>query len=284
MATSFGQYAIVGWQAESYVGIKNRSYKLAKLILEQQNATAEKKTLTVGETWDVGGGWTVTANSIDAKASPRQVWLTLNKDGVKKDDKVVAQGAIYTYVEKSIGGESDVPLFVTYVDSIFAGATTDMVQFRFTWVVDTSVTEIKGGDKFGIFKVQSIDPIQLNNTDNSVTLSKDSTVDLMGELKFKVADNDVVRFYPKVDYQIAGVVPGVTPAPGVTPGVTATPRVNVTVTPTNVTATPVTPVATTPAMTEKATPAETTPTEPGFEAGLAIAGLLAVAYLVLRRK
>lgn len=288
MAVGFGKYNIVGWQAEPYVGIKNRSYKLAKLLLEQGNATSEKKTLTIGETWDIGGGWTLTANSIDAKASPRQVWLTLSKDGVKKDDKVVAQGAVYTYVEKSIGGESDVPLFVTYIDSVFAGATSDMAQLRFTWVIDTSITEIKGGDKFGVFKVQSIDPqIKLNNTDNTVTLSKDTSVDLMGNMKFRVADSDTVRIYPKVDYEIvgAGVTPGATETAAVTGTATvtgtakATPKGNVTVTAAATAA--VVETAKAPEKTPKPT---ATPKEPGFEAVFAIAGLLAVAYLVLRRK
>lgn len=198
MAVSAGQYNIVGWQAQPYVGIKNHSYKLAKLIIEQGNATSEKKTLTVGETWDIGGGWQLTANAIDAKAIPRQVWLTLSKDGIKKDDKVVAQGNVYTYVERRVGGESDVPLFVTYIDRVFAGATSDMVQLRYTWALDASITEIKGGDRYGVFTVESVEPIQLN-TDVPVILSKGSTVDIMGNLKFKIADDpNFLRFCPLV--------------------------------------------------------------------------------------
>ncbi|MDP2845675.1 MAG: S-layer protein domain-containing protein, partial [Candidatus Methanoperedens sp.] len=135
-------------QAQPYVAVKGKAKKLAKLVIEQGNATSEKKSLTIGETWDVGNGWTVQAQSIDARAFPRQVWLVLSKDGIKKDDKVIAQGQAYAYIEKSFAGESDVPLFVTYVDSVFAGATSDMVQFRYTWAIDTSVTEIKSADVF----------------------------------------------------------------------------------------------------------------------------------------
>jgi len=62
----------------------------------------------------------------------------LSKNGTKKDDKVLIQGQIYTYVEKSFAGEPDVPLFVTYVDSIFAGVNGDMVQLRYTWALDTN--------------------------------------------------------------------------------------------------------------------------------------------------
>jgi PGF-CTERM protein len=105
----------------------------------------------------------------------------------------------------------------------------------------------------------------------------------MGNMKFLVADNSTLRFYPKVDYAISGaeVTPTVT-GTGVGPTVTAT-------VPTNVTAVPTVAVtgATVAGTTEKppATPAATgTPKEPGFEVTLAVTGLLAVAFLVLRQR
>jgi len=142
-------YYIIPGQADrwrgKYVALNGKVDKLVKLIIEQG---PEKKILTTGEPWEVGGGWTLTANSIDAKASPRLVWIGLSKDGVIRDDKVVSCCApsakpIYTYVEKNLAGEYDVPVFVTYVDSVWAGATSDMVQLRYTWAVSTSVTTVK---------------------------------------------------------------------------------------------------------------------------------------------
>ncbi len=281
-----GNYSKIGWQAEPYVALNGKAKKLVKLIIEQGKATSEKKTLTIGETWDVGGGWILAAQSIDAKATPRQAWLVLSKDGVKKDDKVTAQGTVYTYVEKSLGGESDVPIFVTYIDSVFAGATSDMVQLRYTWAVDTSVTEVKGGDKFGVMKVNDAGDttLRLWNEDSSMSLSKDATTDIMGNMKFKVADSDTARFYPMVEYEIKGITPPGTPT--ATPGVGTpvgtplkTPLANATVTTPEVNAT--TAVA---AVTTAAAAATTKKTEPGFEAIFAIAGLLAVAFLVLRQR
>ncbi len=204
--TATGKYSILGWQGQMYVAVKDNAKKLSKLIIEQGNATSEKKDLTVGETWDIGDGWTLTAQSIDAKASPRQVWLVLSKNGTKLEDKIIAQGRTYVYIEKSFAGESDVPLFVTYVDSIIAGAATDMVQLRYTWAISTSVTEVKSADVFGSMEVITANNtnLVLKNKDKTVTLTKDGTVDIMGELKFKVADSDTLRYYPKVDYEIVG--------------------------------------------------------------------------------
>ncbi len=287
-----GNYYIIGWQAEKYVALNGKVDKLSKLILEQGSSAADKKTLTVGESWEVGDGWTLTANSIDAKASPRQVWLTLSKDGVKKDDKVVTSGGdndkpIYTYVEKSLAGENDVPVFVTYVDSVFAGATTDMVQLRYSWLISSSVTEVKSGDTYGKFKDAEVDStnrvLKLKNSDSTLTLSKDTSVDIMGSMKFKVADSNTLRFYPYVEYVIEG---------GTTTTGTETPSGTVVAT----TPKPTTPGVTTPGVTTPGggvttqppttVPPTATPkkTEPGFEAVFAIAGLLAVAFLVLRQR
>jgi S-layer protein (TIGR01567 family) len=160
-------YLKIVWKDVPYVAINGKPNKLVRLIIEQGIPSSEKKLLAVGETWDIGSGWTLTANSIDAKASPRQVWLTLSKDGVKKDDKVLSPGQVYTYVEKSIAGESDVPLFVTYVDSVFAGATSDMVQLRYTWAVDTSVIEKDDKEGEVSFTCPGIEEKEVNGEKNN---------------------------------------------------------------------------------------------------------------------
>ncbi len=202
VVTAGSHYAVVGWQGEKYIALKGDAKKLVKQVLEQ--GSTDKKTLTVEETWDIGDAWTLMAQAIDTKATPRQVWLVLSKDGVKLDDSVVADGEVFTY-RKDIGGKSDAPLFVTYVDSIFAGATSDMVQLKYTWAVSTDVLEIKSGDTYGVMEVYgatNVAQIVLKNKDNDITLDKDSTVDIMGELKFKVADSNTLRFYPMVKYVI----------------------------------------------------------------------------------
>src|SRR5659263_443671 len=98
----------------------------------------------------MSAGWG--ENMTGKRTTPRQALFVLSKDGIEKDSKIIPQGKVYTYIEKSIGGESDVPLFVTYIDSVFAGPTSDIVQLKYTWAIDTSVTEIKSGDTFGVFK------------------------------------------------------------------------------------------------------------------------------------
>jgi hypothetical protein len=46
-------------------------------------------------TWNVGDGYTLTANAIDTNV--RHVWLSLSKNGVQLDEKILNEGETYTY-------------------------------------------------------------------------------------------------------------------------------------------------------------------------------------------
>lgn len=127
-----GTYLLIIWRGQTYIGIKGKSKKLVKFLLETE--PEEKQNLEVGETWDLGNGYKLTAQAIDAKATPRQAWLVFSKDGTKLDDKVVAQGEIYTVNRDFLAEERNVPFFVTYIDYIFAGANSDIIQFKYTWL------------------------------------------------------------------------------------------------------------------------------------------------------
>jgi S-layer protein (TIGR01567 family) len=284
-------YDVVGWQAEKWVAVNNVGNKIAKLVLEMEKD--DKKTMTTGETWAMGAGYEMTINAVDARATPRQVWFTLKKDGAVVDegigqgaagDQASKQNAVY-YKTKTILGESNAILFTVYVDSIFSGATSDMVQFKYAWLIDeSSAKQISGSDTFGAFEVTqaSTQGITMDNK-NTVSLSQNSQTTLMGNLIFNIADDINLRFYPAVDFVIGTPTP-VTNVTGSRTGTyVATPQMTGT---TIATAAPTagTPVVTT-AIGQPATPAPTaTPKQPGFEAAFAIAGLLAVAFLVLRQR
>jgi len=274
-------YKVLGWQAEKWVAITPN--KLVKLIKEFDSS--EKASLQSGQTLDLGNGYILKIQSVDARAAPRQAWVTVLKDGKNIDDGILQQNTVYN-LRKTVGGEEDVLVLSAYVDSIFSGSEADMIQLKYVWLIDeNSYTEIKSGDTFGVFEVTSTNPIILTN-DGTVSLSKDTDTTLMGNMKFKVADNVELRFYPYVDItedSVKVVAPG-------TAVVAETPKVNTTIpecTPVekiverekvvyvNVTVTP----------EQTATPAPTPalPT-PGFDIIYAIVGLFGVAFLVLRQR
>lgn len=121
--TGAGYYAKAGED----IALDGDPMTLAKLTIEQTEI--EKKTMVPGETWEIGDGWRLSVRSIDTKASPRQVWFVLIKDGIKVDEKIISEGKVYVYLD------SNIPFFVTYVDSIFTGATTDLMQLKYTWAI-----------------------------------------------------------------------------------------------------------------------------------------------------
>ncbi|MEA1865631.1 MAG: S-layer protein domain-containing protein, partial [Euryarchaeota archaeon] len=56
-------YYLEGWIGEEYVAIGNNADKLVKLLVEFEDD--DRKTLSTGESWDLGGGFTLTAKEID---------------------------------------------------------------------------------------------------------------------------------------------------------------------------------------------------------------------------
>ncbi len=71
--------------------------KLVKTPISTLKLVADTKTLTKGETWNLGGGYTLKVMSIDQKASPKNVWLELDRNGNKLDDYVSSDGKTYSY-------------------------------------------------------------------------------------------------------------------------------------------------------------------------------------------
>lgn len=280
------EYYLVGWQAEKWVALNDKAYKLVKLVTEFEGT--EKATLSSGGTLSLGGGYALKINQVDARAAPRQAWVSILKDGETVDNAILQQGELYNY-QKDVGGEKDVLVLSAYVSSIFSGTESEMIQLQYIWLIDESTfTEIKSGNNYGVFDVDTVSDSEIVLTnDGVISLSPDSVIDLMGNMKFKVADDDsVLRFYPFVEITEEPVKESKVPAVVSTPSssVNATPCVPETVEKiievekivyVNVTSEP------TPEPTQ--TPEEGK-TIPGFESIFAIVGLLAVAFLVLRKR
>ena len=114
-------YAKVG----ARVAVNGNPKILSELILEQ--TVDERQTLATGKPWELGRGYSLVAEQIDLESN--KVWLKLQRDGAELDSAVVESGGVYTRVAESIADETNVPMFVTYVDAIFRGTETNMVSY-----------------------------------------------------------------------------------------------------------------------------------------------------------
>ncbi|NJD78475.1 MAG: S-layer protein [Candidatus Methanoperedens sp.] len=207
--TGFGEYEVIGFMADKYFAgyTKNSavsegtvkstlgSNQLHKVLLDDDN----KRTISEGSTMTLKEGYVLKIKDVDISAGPGQVWVVLLKDGNEVDDDVVSGQDTYVYTKKA-GTEKDLPLIAIHFDSVFRGKEVNAAFTRGIFQISEDYIAVKTGDKYGVMEIGSIGSggIEMTNA-NSIGLSSGSTVDLMGNIRFKVADSGDVRFYPFVD-------------------------------------------------------------------------------------
>ena len=205
-------YYLEGWAGERYVAINGSADKICELLVEFEDG--DRKTLATGEEWNLGGGFSLVAYPIDVEGA--KVLFHLSKDGGGLDESVVSVGEVYTYTA-DIGDEDDVPVFSCYVDDVFRGRDANIVQIKYVFLIDDNVLEIDIGYSYGwyeIMSVVSVSPSQVTfGNQNPINLNLGSTKEIIGNMYFKVADDDTaIRFHPFVErtmterYKIRGMV------------------------------------------------------------------------------
>jgi S-layer protein (TIGR01567 family) len=197
-------YHAEGWMGRRCVAAGGRADRLCELLLEFEDT--DKKTLLVGEGWDLGGGFTLTPKQIDLDGD--KVWLTLNKDGVELDSTVVSSGEVCTCTV-DIGDEDDVPIFSCYVDAVFRGTDSNLVQVKYVFLINDDPLEIDAGDRFERMRVvtASSGEVVLKN-DVIVSLEPGITEKVMDEMYFRTAKDSTTRFYPFMKRTIYGASGG----------------------------------------------------------------------------
>jgi S-layer protein (TIGR01567 family) len=210
-------YFIEGWMGEKYVAIDNNADKLTRLLLEFEDD--DKKTLYLGEEWDLGGGFALEVTGFDVTGEKATIHLSKNGgllDTGTLDTGGSEQDRVYTYTP-DIGEEEDIPVFSCYVDAIYKGDVS-YVQLMYVFLIDDDVLEIDTSDTYGAMEVMtaSSKEVVLNNDETAIDLDIDSTEHIMGDMYFKTADDGAaIRFYPCIERTIGGEEP--TPPPATIP-------------------------------------------------------------------
>jgi len=238
----------------------------------------------VGESLTLAGGFAIIPLEIDVDGG--EAWFSITQDGEEVDSSVAKEMAEYKYeADLNDSGDDDNWVLKFKVDTVFAGMNTNLVKINSTQLIspDVLLVETPDDDTFSNFEITSENSdttlqIKLDQTDDEIGLKKDGIVSFLNDrFNFKINEDGDVGGVLKV-VEVGG--PNVTATATVEP--VDAPIGNETETAPGVTGT-ATGEATTVAETPVATETETEE-EPGFEAVFAIAGLLAVAYLVLRKR
>ncbi|WP_342303960.1 S-layer protein domain-containing protein [Methanolobus sp. ZRKC5] len=276
-------FPIIGLFAQEYVATADDDAgELVKLLLD----TDDKYTLRTGSALELAEGYELTAKQIDVEGD--KVWMELSKDGEFIEDEVVdvSSGNPVTWdYDADVGDKDDVIVFRVLITDVFQGQVDSLAVVEGIWLLDyENILEIDSADEFGELEVDAVaSTISMFNS-GTLTLSQDKEIELAEGFMLKTADSTDLRYYPFVERTIGEgmeVVEGdgdegvdeEMPGDEVVEGegdevVEETPAEDET------------PVEDDTEVEEEDTeePAES----PGFEAVFAVAGLLAVAYLVRR--
>ncbi|KKG11749.1 S-layer protein [Methanosarcina sp. 2.H.T.1A.6] len=206
----WGSYEVIGFMAEKYfAGYPANTFGnsksvsvlsdniLAKVLIDDDN----KKSMSTGSSIVLENGYSLKASEVDING--KSVLFELYKDGKLLDSGIVSQNGDYIY-EADIGGAEEVPMIAVHLSTVFRSRETDAVFIEGVFQISDDYSELSQGESFDRMEISTISSsgITMRNED-SISLSKGNTIDLMGNVKFKVADSSVLRFYPFVEVESA---------------------------------------------------------------------------------
>jgi len=203
--SAWGKFEVIGFMAEKYfagypanvltdtrVSLLDNG-QLSKVLIDDDT----RRSVFIGSTVVLEDGYSLRISEIDLAGN--NVLISLRKDGTQIEQAIVSAGSTYVY-ETDIGGTDDVPVIAVRFDQVFRGTELDAVFIGGVFQISEDYITVDVGDRFGKMRVSSITPdeIVLKN-DGSMTLTRGGTVSIMGDVKFRVAESNDVRYYPFVE-------------------------------------------------------------------------------------
>ena len=210
--SKWGSYQIIGFMAEKYFAgyTKNESEVvgddvspisdgvLSKILIDID----DKKSANAGDSLVLEEGYSL--NIVEVDINGESVRVQLEKDGDVVDEAFIRSGEDYVY-EADLGETEDIPIIIAHFGTVFQGGETSAVFIQGLFQLSDDYTEINNGDSFGEMEVTSVSEsgITMKN-DGNIGLGQDETVEVMGNVSFKTADDSNLRFYPFVEVETGG--------------------------------------------------------------------------------
>lgn len=208
---AWGSYQVLGFMAEKYfVGYPANTFGNSKSIsILSDNALSkvlidddDKRSMFTGSSLELDNGYSLKTAEVDVNGE--NVLFELYKDGKLLDSGIVPQNGDYIY-ETDIGGAENVPMIAAHISTVFRSTETDAVFIQGLFQISDEYLKLSQDDSFGEMEITTLSSsgITMKNKD-SISLSSNDIVDLMGNIKFKIADNSsVLRFYPFVESKVS---------------------------------------------------------------------------------
>lgn len=211
---NWGKFQVIGFMAEKYFAgytKENTSEKitntdisllsdntLSKVLIDSD----EKKSVYTDSSLELEEGYVLNIQEVDLNGE--KIWVQLEKDGEEVDNGFVSSGETYAY-EKDLEDAEDVPIILVNFDSVFAGSENNAAFIKGIFQISEDCLQIESGETFGEMEISSVDDkgIKMKNEDD-ISLSKGKDINIMNNIKFKVADSSELRFYPFVEVNTKG--------------------------------------------------------------------------------
>jgi len=165
--------------------------QLRKILIDNDDS----QTIASGSVLSLEDGYELRIKQVDLNGN--KVYLALARDGEEVDSKVVTpssdpgdKASNYMY-KVDIGSEKDVPIITAHVESVFRSTESDLATVDGIFQVSDSPESVEEGEIHGRMKVETLgdDGITMQN-DGSISLGRDKTIEIMENLKFRIADSD----------------------------------------------------------------------------------------------
>ena len=180
---------------------------LSKVLIDEDY----KHCIFTGTSLELREGYELKLIQLDVSGDQAQIELLRNGKSV---DTGIISNAPSTYIyTRDLGKVDDVPLVVIHIDSVIACVGLDRIVINGIFQISEDYSSIKPGDSYGEMEIvnTSSGTIRMANY-NAINLTEGETIDLMGDIKLVVANNETLRFAPVAEltdpgtYEVRGAV------------------------------------------------------------------------------
>ncbi|SFM26229.1 S-layer protein domain-containing protein [Methanolobus profundi] len=186
------KYPVMGLFGEMYIPLKNNTSNiLTRLLLDSD----DEYHLQLGENLSVNDEYTLFLKY--ANVDEKKVSIEILKNRQEKYNQTITLGTYGGTIvyEEDIAGMDTVEIMRIHLSNI---STDQTVAIDGIWLRDDQdILKIDNGDTFGELSVSDIGSNYLRmQNNNTITLSKDSIIDIAGNFSFRIANDDTLRYYP----------------------------------------------------------------------------------------
>jgi len=203
----WGRYDVVGFMAEKYFAGYNETEfadefsslnenQLRKVLMDSD----EEQTLTTGSVLALQEGYELRIKEVDIDGN--KVWISIVKDGTEVDNSVVTpstdqiRGSTFMY-ETSVGSQDNVPIVAAHINNVFRGTEADLATIDGLFQISDTAESVDDGERFDRMEIDGVSDQGITaKNDGAISLGRGRTIDVMGNIRFQVADSDTRAFAP----------------------------------------------------------------------------------------